>query len=145
MKKRLGYKGRRMHSTAASAPVDTMGLKLRIENIKKLKTYKRRDILNFDETDLFYKQPPTTTISKAAVSGQKFNKTWLTVALIANSDDSLKLELFIIGKHAKPRCFSKKTSNLLQILYKLRLISFTGKMTLNTYVWGYLNTIVNLG
>ncbi|OAD80835.1 hypothetical protein PHYBLDRAFT_104648 [Phycomyces blakesleeanus NRRL 1555(-)] len=118
LKKRLRVKSRKMHGKSFSAPKDTKEINLRVEEIKKkLRMYERKDIFNFDETGLFYKQPLVSTISTAAISGQKTDKVRLTVALICNSDGFWKLKPFIIDKYAKPRCFGKKNGKLLHYLY----------------------------
>ncbi|OAD76846.1 hypothetical protein PHYBLDRAFT_103563, partial [Phycomyces blakesleeanus NRRL 1555(-)] len=91
------------------AKVNDESVQPRVEEIKeKLKMFERQDIFNFDETSLFYKQPPTRTISGQAVSCLKADKMRLTVGLLCNSDGSLKFDPIIIGKHAKSHCFNKK-------------------------------------
>ena len=62
---------------------------------KKLKEYDLDDILNADETGLFY------------VRGKKRNKATLTIMLCTNATGSFKMRRYVIGKTKRPRCFGK--------------------------------------
>ena len=71
-----------------------------------LEKFQLSDAYNMDETGLFYKMIPTTTLH---YKGQKCkagtqSKARLTLALCANMNSSDKLPLLAIGKSAKPRC-----------------------------------------
>ncbi|OAD68319.1 hypothetical protein PHYBLDRAFT_173321 [Phycomyces blakesleeanus NRRL 1555(-)] len=78
-----------MHGKSSFAPKDTKGINLRVEEIKKkLRMYERKDIFNFDKTGLFYKQPPISTISTAAISGPEHSfqyyhndKSWIACVI----------------------------------------------------------------
>ncbi|KAG2220789.1 hypothetical protein INT45_012458 [Circinella minor] len=54
---------------------------------------------------------PRRTISKTPLSGQKDDKTRITIALACNADVSHKYKLFFIGHAAKRRCFGEKTGD----------------------------------
>lgn len=72
-----------------------------------LEEFEGRDIFNADETGLFFKCLPdkTFTTQHDDCNDGKRSKERVTVLLGANMDGSEKLELFMIGKSAKPRCF----------------------------------------
>ena len=71
-----------------------------------LSNYKLRDIYNADEFGLFFKALPHKSqhMKSDNCAGGKHSKVRLTVSLAANAGD--KLTMFVIGKSAKPRCFS---------------------------------------
>ena len=72
-----------------------------------LEKFQPSDVYNMDETGLFYKMIPSTTLHYKGqkCEGGKQSKERLTLALCANMDGSDKLPLLAIGKSAKPRCF----------------------------------------
>ncbi|GLV38592.1 hypothetical protein CBL_08585 [Carabus blaptoides fortunei] len=73
--------------------------------------YDSIDILNADETGLFYKLTPDKTLKFIGEScvGGKMSKMRITVLVAANMSGTEKRKLFIIGKSANPRCFKNKT------------------------------------
>ena len=56
-----------------------------------LDTYDPQDIYNMDETGLFYRLLPNSTLAKGPVSGKKKQKERITVALCANATGTDKL------------------------------------------------------
>ncbi|UYV76908.1 TIGD4 [Cordylochernes scorpioides] len=72
-----------------------------------LAKYSPQDILNADETGLFYKLLPnqTMTIRGEKCEGGKKSKERITVLVCCNMDGSEKLPLLYIGKYRRPRCF----------------------------------------
>ena len=72
-----------------------------------LEKYDEKDIYNMDETGLFYRMTPNSTLhfKGKTCEGSKQSKERLTLALCANMDGCDKLPLLVIGKAAKPRCF----------------------------------------
>lgn len=62
-------------------------------------------VYNMDETGLFFRLEPDSTLAIGLVRGKKKSKERLTVALCANSTGTHKLKPLIIGKSKKPRCF----------------------------------------
>ncbi|KAG2206404.1 hypothetical protein INT45_004235, partial [Circinella minor] len=80
-------------SDAGSAVTNNQDVQTRIAEIRnKINEYGLSNVYNFDETALFYAQVPRRTISKTPLSGQKDDKTRITIALAS-----------------KPRCFGGKT------------------------------------
>ncbi|XP_055617640.1 tigger transposable element-derived protein 4-like [Toxorhynchites rutilus septentrionalis] len=80
--------------------------------------YSPQDIFNMDETGLFFKCLPNKTycFKSDKCHGGKNSKERITVVVATNMDGSEKLELLVIGKSAKPRCF-KNIKNL-PVIYK---------------------------
>ena len=68
--------------------------------------YKLEDILNADEFDLFYQCLPSSTchLSREKCFGGKSSKVRLT-GMAVTSAAGERLEMFVIGKFKKPRCF----------------------------------------
>ena len=71
-----------------------------------LSNYKMEDTFNADEFGLFYQCLPSKTyhLSREKCSGGKNRKVRLT-GMAAASATGEKLEMFVIGKSKKPRCF----------------------------------------
>ena len=66
------------------------------------------DIYNMDETGLFFRLGPNSTLATGAVKGTKKKKDRLTVAVCCNATGTDKLIPLVIGKSKRPRCFGKK-------------------------------------
>ncbi|GFV54638.1 tigger transposable element-derived protein 6 [Trichonephila clavipes] len=83
-----------------------------------IKEFEPRNILNTDETGLFFKCLPekTFTFKKEKCHREKHSKERLTILLTVNMDGSEKITPLIIGKSAKPRCF--KGINSFPIKYR---------------------------
>ena len=93
--------------------------KWRNEHLEKLlNEYSADDIFNADETGLFYKCLPEKTLafSKEKCHGGKKSKERVTIMVCANMTGTEKLNLLVIGKSEKPRCFSNIKH--LPVLYK---------------------------
>ena len=72
-----------------------------------LSKYELKDIYNADEFGLFYQALPDRSLyyKGERCNGGKHSKVRLT-GLVAGNATGEKLPLFVIGKYAKPRCFS---------------------------------------
>ncbi|KAK8766588.1 hypothetical protein V5799_006630 [Amblyomma americanum] len=80
--------------------------------------YAPRDIFNADEAGLFFNLQPERSLcvkGQACQGGQK-SKERVTVLFCCNSDGSEKLQLTVIGKSKKPRCF--RSAERLPVFYK---------------------------
>ncbi len=66
-----------------------------------MEPYGPKDILNFDETGIYYKQQPT-------MGGTKKSKNRFTVGLLTNYDGSYKGHLIVIGRKKTPKGATKK-------------------------------------
>lgn len=73
-----------------------------------LEKYSPDDIFNADETGLFFRCLPEKTLAfkDEKCHGGKRSKERITVMVAGNMTGTEKLKLLIIGKSAKPRCFS---------------------------------------
>lgn len=107
--KRIGVKSRHLYGENSSVDLTEENIVAQLKDIKKiLSTYKDEDILNFDETGLYYEQQPTRTICKTPMGGVKKSKNRFTVGLLTNSDGSYKGHPVVIGKRKTPRGASKR-------------------------------------
>ncbi|XP_064411327.1 jerky protein homolog [Latimeria chalumnae] len=76
-------------------------------------------IFNADETGLFWRCLPTSTLagaSESGASGFKRNKDRITVLTCANAAGSHKVKLLVVGKYNRPRAFKGVTH--LPVVYK---------------------------
>ncbi|CAG8623534.1 17662_t:CDS:2 [Gigaspora margarita] len=80
---------------AASVPLETLADE-RIKLRQLLSQYKPKNIYNTNKTGLFYQMLPNQTLVQQAVSGQKRDKSQLTVLLATNTTGSHKLMPLII-------------------------------------------------
>ena len=97
----------------SSAVNMTEGNKWKTEVLEPLlMKYPKEDVLNMDETGLFYRLMTDKTLSFEIkkCSGGKLSKERLTVALCANMSGTEKMEPIVIGKYGKPRCFKNVTN-----------------------------------
>jgi hypothetical protein len=76
------------------------------------------DVYNTDETGLFYRLTPNSTLATGSVRGTKKNKERLTVALCTNADGSDKRKPLVIGKSKKPRCFGRNFDPNVYVTYR---------------------------
>lgn len=106
-KKRHNIRFRRVHGEAKSA--DDSAIRSEMPRILSLmNNFADKDIWNADEFGLFFRQPPTWTLSSGPVSGFKKEKNRLTFLACTNKDGSEKRPLLIIGNAERPRPFKKK-------------------------------------
>ena len=85
----------------------------RKEAIRKMEAFAPNDVLNIDETGLFFRMLPDRSLSTAEYTkGTKKAKDRITVALCCNSDGYEKMKPYVIAKALKPRCFRDFNVNL---------------------------------
>ena len=73
-----------------------------------LASYDPNDVSNnMDETGLFYRLLPDSTLATGPFSGKKKQKERITVALCSNAAGTDNLVPLVIVKSARPRCFGK--------------------------------------
>jgi hypothetical protein len=63
------------------------------------------DVYNQDESGVFWRQMPTRTLATGKSAGRKKDKEGATFSLCVNGAGTHKLDLFVIGKAARPRSF----------------------------------------
>lgn len=87
--------------------------------IEICKGYEPRNILNADETGLFFRVLPNKTMSFKGekCSGGKSSKERLTVLLCCNVEGDFEMPL-VIGKSRKPRCFKSINLNSLKVQWE---------------------------
>jgi len=109
--RRWGLRTKRLHGAAASVP---QGYGEALEELQtNLARFELKNIYNMDETGLFYRLFPNRTYvlrseSTDTVRGIKemSAKNRVTLYVCTNADGTHKLPLGVIGKAAKPACFS---------------------------------------
>ena len=118
-KRRYGLQEYITHGEAGAAEIDN------IDNIKQMDIIRAkalqkepRNILNFDETGLFWKQQPNRTLATYRQSGGKKSKNRYTVGCTTNADGSDEYDLWVIGQSKRPRSFKKKDTRLFGIKYR---------------------------
>lgn len=110
-KMRNGIVFRKLCGESGSVPISVID-----DWLKKipslLQGYDPADIFNADETGLFFQcLPNKTAIFKGdECKGGKQSKVRVTILLAANQNGTEKLLPLMIGRSAKPRCFSKVKS-----------------------------------
>ena len=106
-KTRHGIAFRQMSGEAGSVTEDMTSDWLDTRLPALLGEFQPDDIFNADETGLFWKCLPDTTLhfKGEACSGGKKSKDRITVLVCSNMTGTEKLPLLVIGRFAKPRCF----------------------------------------
>lgn len=115
-KKRFGLRFRRISGEAKSA--DTEAIVNQMPRIHMLMmNFDARDTWNADEFDLFYRQPPSWTISGNVVSGHKKEESRITFLACCNADGTEKMPLMIIGSALNLRALKMKSGQELGFDY----------------------------
>ena len=90
---------RLLHGEAAS--VDTGAVSAAHVQLQKvISAFAPCDVYNVDETGLFYRMPPSKSLSQGPRHGTKRFKDCITVALCSNADGYDRIKPFIISKSA---------------------------------------------
>jgi len=118
-KTRHHIKEYKMSGEAKSA--DLSGGEQRMAEIRDIvQQYETRDIYNADETALYWKMIPERTLATAPVQGSKKDKSRITIFPTVNADGSHRLDSWVLGKSAVPRCFGRSNNRIaaLPIVYR---------------------------
>ena len=107
-KSRHGISLKPLHGEANSVDVSIVSA-ARVQLKEVISAYEPRDVYNIDETGLFFRMPPSKSLSKGPRHGTKQFKDRITVALCTNADGSDIIKPLVIGKSANPRCFKDFT------------------------------------
>src|SRR6185369_4093776 len=106
-----------MHGESGS--VDEQAIEANINDFKCFTNdYSWKDIYNMDETGLFYRREPDTTLATRQLADKKKNKERLSVALCCNGAGSHTMKVLVIGRVAKPRCFKNINLANLGVMYR---------------------------
>ncbi|KAG1038858.1 hypothetical protein G6F43_012623 [Rhizopus delemar] len=105
-----------MHGESASVDISSENIQNELRKIKELlEPYDPVDIMNFDETGLYYQQPPRRIIcSSESLDGLKKSKTRLTVELLYNLGGTYKGQPIAMAQDKSPECFEAR-ANLLSM------------------------------
>jgi hypothetical protein len=99
----------RQHGESGDTAMD--GIEEILDHIKqRIAFYDLHDMYNVDETRLFSKISPNTTIFRRQIEGRKKNETRITVAFTCNAEGSDRFIPMFIGHARKPYCFTADTS-----------------------------------
>ena len=83
--------------------------------------YDTEQVFNCDETGLQFRLLPQKTLAHAfekRAEGRKKSKDRVTISACANATGTIKLPLLLIGKAARPRCFTRTDMRKLPVVYK---------------------------
>ncbi|CAG8444282.1 2386_t:CDS:2, partial [Acaulospora morrowiae] len=101
-KERHNIRLRRKHGEAGS--VDQSTARISLPGIQRIiQMYNLNNVFNFDETSLFYRLEPDTTLATKRLLGKKKSKERITIGLCANATGTERLPPIIIGKSKNPR------------------------------------------
>ena len=93
---------RNLHGESASANDDVASTS-RMSLQAVLSKYYPCDVYNIDETGLFFRMPPSESLTSGPRHGTKQFKDRITVALCTNVDVSDRMKPWVIGKRMKPQ------------------------------------------
>lgn len=117
-KQRYGIRQFIQHGEAASAP-DNVEVEESMRVIQDILMYKEEhEIYNMDETALFWRMTPDSSLTTEQLSGFKKDKNRMTAALCSNADASDKCPPWFIGKSQNPRAFTNINRNTLGCHYR---------------------------
>lgn len=112
--KRHELKSKRLHGEAGSVNPEVIAKGMAAIRLE-CTNYKLENIINCDETDLFYKLLPKTTYltpseDRKTARGTKYMKAKDRVSAImcTNAPGTFKVPMTIIGKSKNPRCFRRR-------------------------------------
>ena len=115
-KYRFDIKEYSFHGEGATADVNNPQMIKQMEECRALAaTYPPENVLNMDETGLYWKMSPSRTLVIEAGSGGKKSKDRITLALTVNATGIGKWEPWLVGKSKDPRCFAKINYRLLGV------------------------------
>lgn len=105
--KRYNLHRKRAHGKIAS--VDFEEAKKQLVHLReRIGQFHPSNVYNMDETALYYKSVPRTSIALNEAPAHKQDKSRVTLVVGTNADGTDKLPLVVLGKAEKPRWLSKK-------------------------------------
>ena len=137
-KKRWRIKKQAIVGEAGDA--DAASAETRMEELRPiLAEYSSQDIYNMDETALFWKLTPSTTLATESMPGRKHDKARISIFITTNADGSHKVKPWVIGRAAKPRAFALaniKTNAALPVEWRYNANAWcTTDLMLDFLVW----------
>ena len=98
-KSRHGISLRLLHGEAASVDIGAVSAaRVQLQVVRS--TFASCNAYNIDETGLFYRMPPSKSLSQGPCNGTKQFKDRITVALCSNANGYDRIKPFIISKSA---------------------------------------------
>jgi hypothetical protein len=103
-KLRHSIKKYKRHGKAAD--VNTDANNKAIHNLRvRTSLYHLSDIYNIDESGLYWEMVPDVSLSTQQLSENKKAKACVSIAVLANGDDTERPRMWVIGSAKQPRCF----------------------------------------
>jgi len=119
VKKRHNIKEYVHHGEGATADIDNPdNIRIMEEDRELASTYALSDILNMDETGLYWKLSPNRTLATEVASGGTKSKDRITLALTTNATGTDRIKVWVIGKSKNPRRFKSVQRRLLGVEYR---------------------------
>ena len=132
--KRFNIKEYINHGEAAAAQIDNPDAIAQIEKIRRLVIkYDLDDVLNMDETGLFWKLTPDRTLATKAGSGGKKSKDRVTLVFTVSASGKKEL-VWCIAKSKNPRCFKKINRRLLRVIYRYNKTKWMTGLLMEEYL-----------
>jgi DDE superfamily endonuclease/Tc5 transposase DNA-binding domain/Fission yeast centromere protein N-terminal domain len=122
------------HGEAASAEIENPDAIAQMQNLRRLVIeYDPDDILNMDETGLFWKLTPDRTLATQAGSGGKKSKDRITLVFTVSASGKKEL-VWCIGKSKNPRCFKNINQKLLRVIYRYNKTKWMTGLIMEEYL-----------
>jgi hypothetical protein len=132
--KRFNIKEYVTHGEAASAEIDKPDAITQMEKVRHLVIeYDPDDVLNMDETGLFWKLIPDRTLATKAGSGGKKSKDRVTLVFTVSASGKKEL-VWCIAKSKNPRCFKKINRKLLRVIYRYNKTKWMTGLIMEEYL-----------
>ena len=139
--KRFNIKEYINHGEAAAVQIDSPDAIAQIEKICRLVIkYDLDDVLNMDETGLFWKLTPDCTLAIKAGSGGKKSKDRVTLVFTVSASGKKEL-VWCIAKLKNPQCFKKINCKLLCVIYQYNKTKQITGLLMEEYLWWLDNKI----
>ena len=136
-KNRMGIKFKQAHREKCPADEAAAENWLMNKLPKLLEEFPETDIFNADETGLFYRATPDSSLCfvKEQLSGSKKALDRITVLVCANMPGTEKKKLLVIGKSKNPRCFKGVDVGKLPVTYRWNTkVWMTGVIFMGSWV-----------
>ncbi len=141
-KKRHNIKKYSNYREVGSASIKEPDNIYQIEIVRdKCKLYLLQDILNIDETGLFQKLAPTSTLATESTSSRKKLKDRVTITFIVNANKSEEFDLQIMARLENPQCFKNIDRQKLRIMYQFNKTKQMTRLIIKEYL-RQLNNII---
>ncbi|KAL2227918.1 UNVERIFIED_CONTAM: Tigger transposable element-derived protein 4, partial [Sesamum indicum] len=123
------------HHFGESSSVNMQDMKMKLEAIReKINQFSMKDVFNLDEIGLFYSLQADHSLTTKQLEGRKQDKERLTVVICYNKDGLENIPLWIIGKHAKPRCFKNINMSSINCHYRPNKRAWMTSVLFDEYV-----------